>query len=54
MIELRAAAEKTLIAGFHFAFPSMGYVEKIATGYRLNPIGWNPVLHPGEFPVMKC
>lgn len=39
-----AAAEKTLISGFHFAFPSMGYVEKDGTGYRLNPIRWNPVL----------
>jgi glyoxylase-like metal-dependent hydrolase (beta-lactamase superfamily II) len=39
-----AAAEKTLIAGFHFSFPSMGYVEKSSTGYRLNPIRWNPVL----------
>lgn len=39
-----AAAEKTLIAGFHFSFPSMGYVEKDGVGYRLNPIRWNPVL----------
>lgn len=39
-----AAAEKTLIAGFHFSFPSMGYVEKDGNGYRLNPIRWNPVL----------
>jgi glyoxylase-like metal-dependent hydrolase (beta-lactamase superfamily II) len=39
-----AAAEKTLIAGFHFSFPSMGYVEKAGDGYRLNPIRWNPVL----------
>jgi glyoxylase-like metal-dependent hydrolase (beta-lactamase superfamily II) len=39
-----AAAEKTLIAGFHFSFPSMGYVEKDGSGYRLNPVRWNPVL----------
>jgi glyoxylase-like metal-dependent hydrolase (beta-lactamase superfamily II) len=39
-----AATEKTLIAGFHFSFPSMGYVEKSSTGYKLNPIRWNPVL----------
>jgi hypothetical protein len=39
-----AAAEKTLIAGFHFSFPYMGYVEKAGTGYRLNPVRWNPVL----------
>ncbi len=39
-----AAAEKILIAGFHFSFPSMGYVEKAGDGYRLNPIRWNPVV----------
>ncbi len=39
-----ASSEKTLIAGFHFSFPSMGYVEKAASGYRLNPIRWSPVL----------
>lgn len=39
-----ASAEKTLIAGFHFPFPSLGYVEKDGTGYRLVPIAWAPVL----------
>ncbi len=39
-----AASEKVLIAGYHFAFPSMGYVEKAGSGYRLNPIRWSPVL----------
>jgi glyoxylase-like metal-dependent hydrolase (beta-lactamase superfamily II) len=39
-----ASVEKTLIAGFHFSFPSMGYVEKDGSGYRLNPVRWNPVL----------
>jgi glyoxylase-like metal-dependent hydrolase (beta-lactamase superfamily II) len=39
-----AVAEKMLIAGFHFAFPSQGYVEKDGSGYRLVPIRWNPVL----------
>jgi glyoxylase-like metal-dependent hydrolase (beta-lactamase superfamily II) len=39
-----ASAEKTLIAGFHFSFPSMGYVEKDGTNYRLVPIRWSPVL----------
>ena len=39
-----AAAEKTLIAGFHFAFPSLGRVEKDGAGYRLVPIAWNAVL----------
>jgi glyoxylase-like metal-dependent hydrolase (beta-lactamase superfamily II) len=39
-----AAAEKALVVGFHFTFPSMGYVEKADAGYRLVPIAWNPVL----------
>jgi glyoxylase-like metal-dependent hydrolase (beta-lactamase superfamily II) len=39
-----ASAEKMLIAGFHFSFPSMGYVEKDGSGYRLVPVRWNPVL----------
>jgi glyoxylase-like metal-dependent hydrolase (beta-lactamase superfamily II) len=39
-----AAAEKALIAGFHFAFPSLGHVEKDGAGYRLVPIAWNAVL----------
>jgi glyoxylase-like metal-dependent hydrolase (beta-lactamase superfamily II) len=39
-----AAAEKTLIAGFHFAFPSLGHVEKDGAGYRLVPIAWSAVL----------
>ncbi len=39
-----AAAEKALVVGFHFTFPSVGYVEKDGSGYRLVPIAWNPVL----------
>jgi glyoxylase-like metal-dependent hydrolase (beta-lactamase superfamily II) len=39
-----AAAEKALVAGFHFAFPSLGHVEKDGTGYRLAPIAWNGTL----------
>lgn len=39
-----AAAERTLIAGFHFSFPSMGYVEKDGSNYRLVPIRWSPAL----------
>jgi glyoxylase-like metal-dependent hydrolase (beta-lactamase superfamily II) len=38
-----AAAEKALIAGFHFAFPSLGHVEKDGAGYRLVPIAWKAV-----------
>jgi glyoxylase-like metal-dependent hydrolase (beta-lactamase superfamily II) len=37
-----AAAEKALVVGFHFAFPSLGFVEKDGAGYRLVPVAWNP------------
>lgn len=37
----RAAADKTLIAGFHYPFPSLGYVEKDgANNFRLVPASW--------------
>jgi glyoxylase-like metal-dependent hydrolase (beta-lactamase superfamily II) len=39
-----ASAEKALVVGFHFPFPSLGYVEKDGNGYRLVPVAWNPVL----------
>jgi glyoxylase-like metal-dependent hydrolase (beta-lactamase superfamily II) len=39
-----AATEKALVVGFHFAFPSIGYVEKDGAGYRLVPVNWNAAL----------
>ncbi|HLX18268.1 MAG TPA: MBL fold metallo-hydrolase [Bradyrhizobium sp.] len=39
-----ASAEKATVVGFHFAFPSIGHVEKDGTKYRLIPATWNPVL----------
>jgi glyoxylase-like metal-dependent hydrolase (beta-lactamase superfamily II) len=39
-----AAAEKAQVIGFHFAFPSIGHVEKDGAGYRLVPVAWNPTL----------
>ena len=39
-----AAAEKAMVVGFHFTFPSQGYVEKDGNGYRLIPAAWNPIL----------
>jgi glyoxylase-like metal-dependent hydrolase (beta-lactamase superfamily II) len=39
-----ASAEKALVVGFHFSFPSIGHVEKDGTGYRLVPVPWSPVL----------
>jgi hypothetical protein len=37
-----ALAEKSLIAGFHYPFPSLGHVEKDGANYRLVPIASNP------------
>jgi glyoxylase-like metal-dependent hydrolase (beta-lactamase superfamily II) len=39
-----ASAEKALIVGFHFPFPSLGQIERDGAGYRLVPAAWNPVL----------
>ena len=38
------AAEKMLIQGFHYPFPSAAHVEKTADGYREIPMPWSPVL----------
>jgi glyoxylase-like metal-dependent hydrolase (beta-lactamase superfamily II) len=39
-----ASAEKALIQGFHFPFPSVGHVEKEGAQYRLVPIRWEPTI----------
>ena len=39
-----ASAEKALVVGFHFTFPSIGHVEKDGSKYRLVPVAWNPVI----------
>lgn len=36
-----AATEKMMVQGYHIAFPSMIYVEKSGTGFRLVPAPWN-------------
>jgi hypothetical protein len=33
-----------MVVGFHFTFPSMGYVEKDGNRFRLIPMTWNPTL----------
>jgi glyoxylase-like metal-dependent hydrolase (beta-lactamase superfamily II) len=38
------AAEKMLVQGFHYPFPSLGHVEKDGSAYREIPVAWNPVL----------
>ena len=37
-------AEKMLVQGFHYPFPSLAYVEKSGSGYREVPVAWNPTL----------
>jgi hypothetical protein len=39
-----AAAENMFIAGYHFPFPGLGYIEKAGSGYRLIPAAWSPVI----------
>ena len=36
-----AANEHMLVAGYHFAFPSLGHVEVAGAGYRLMPAAWS-------------
>jgi glyoxylase-like metal-dependent hydrolase (beta-lactamase superfamily II) len=37
-----AVAEKLMVQGYHFPFPSTAYIEKSGNGYRLSPVPWNP------------
>jgi hypothetical protein len=37
-------AEKMLVQGFHYPFPSFGHVEKACGGYRVVPVPWNPTI----------
>lgn len=39
-----AASQRMLVAGYHFAFPSAGYVERSGTGYRLVPVAWSSAI----------
>ena len=38
------AAERMMVQGFHYPFPSVAHVEKNGTGYREVPMPWNPVV----------
>ena len=38
------SAERMLVQGFHYPFPSLGHVEKTATGYQETLVAWNPVI----------
>jgi glyoxylase-like metal-dependent hydrolase (beta-lactamase superfamily II) len=38
------AAEKMLLQGFHYPFPSLAHIEKSGSGYREIPVPWNPTI----------
>ena len=38
------SAEKMMVQGFHYPFPSVAHVEKTAGGYLEVPMPWNPIL----------
>jgi hypothetical protein len=38
------AADKMMVQGFHYPFPSRAYIEKTATGYRETMVSWNATL----------
>lgn len=53
----KAATERTLIAGAHFACPNLGHVEEASTGHRLAAVAWSCVLSvaiSGRAPCRVC
>ena len=38
------AAEKMMVQGFHYPFPSRAYIEKTSTGYRETMVPWSATL----------
>ena len=36
----QVAADRTLVMGYHFPFPALGYVEAAGSAFRWNPIQW--------------
>ncbi len=37
-------AEKLLVQGFHYPFPSVAYIDKAGDGYREVMVAWNPTI----------
>jgi len=37
-------AEKMLVQGFHYPFPSLAHIEKSGDGYRETMVPWSPVI----------
>jgi hypothetical protein len=40
----RAAADRTMIIGYHWPFPALGYVRHSGTGYDLIPVPWTSAI----------
>jgi len=40
----RVAADRMLVAGYHFPFPACGHIARAGTGYELHPVQWSPQL----------
>jgi glyoxylase-like metal-dependent hydrolase (beta-lactamase superfamily II) len=38
------AAERMMVQGFHYPFPSHAYIEKAGSAYREVPVPWNPTI----------
>jgi hypothetical protein len=38
------AADRMMVQAFHYPFPSAGYIEKAGSGYRVEPVAWNPTI----------
>ena len=38
----RAAAERALVAAYHFPFPACGHIVRRGTGYEFEPVMWSP------------
>ena len=38
----RLAADRQMMAGFHFPFPAIAHIEKDGNGFRPVPVAWNP------------
>jgi glyoxylase-like metal-dependent hydrolase (beta-lactamase superfamily II) len=37
----QVTADQTLVMGYHFPFPGLGYVEMAGSAYRWNPLPWS-------------
>ena len=38
------SAERMLVQGFHYPFPSLAHIEKSGSGYREIPVPWSSTI----------